>query len=180
MPVFSSKKTQQGVYAAEEAKEKTQTESKQKACMGMEMPDSATFISGDICFFLWRGFLDMASPICVRMRVAETCKNNYKTYEENQKNYFYYIIVRVDLHPTQSSTWNTSSTSILKYFDIRSINSADGVLSPRSILPTVLVLYPIAAARFASISLNTTRSAARSVSSSVDRHSDNWQEIVER
>ena len=34
-------------------KEKTQTESKQKACMGMEMemPDSATFISGDICFF---------------------------------------------------------------------------------------------------------------------------------
>lgn len=32
---------------------KTQTESKQKACMGMEMemPDSATFISGDICFF---------------------------------------------------------------------------------------------------------------------------------
>ena len=25
----------------------------------------------------------------------------------------------------QSSTWNTSSTSILKYFDIRSINSAD-------------------------------------------------------
>ena len=36
------------------------------------------------------------------------------------------------------------------------------------------------AARFASISLNTTRSAARSVSSSVDRHSDNWQEIVER
>ena len=42
-----------GVYAAEEAKEKTQTESKQKACMGMEMemPDSATFISGDICFF---------------------------------------------------------------------------------------------------------------------------------
>ena len=53
MPVFSSKKTQQGVYAAEEAKEKTQTESKQKVCMGMEMemPDSATFISGDICFF---------------------------------------------------------------------------------------------------------------------------------
>lgn len=48
MSVFSSKKTQQGVYAAEEAKEKTQTESKQKACMGMEMemPDSATFISG--------------------------------------------------------------------------------------------------------------------------------------
>ena len=41
------------MYAAEEAKEKTQTESKQKACMGMEMemPDSATFISGDICFF---------------------------------------------------------------------------------------------------------------------------------
>ena len=34
MSVFSSKKTQQGVYAAEEAKEKTQTESKQKACMG--------------------------------------------------------------------------------------------------------------------------------------------------
>ena len=30
MSVFSSKKTQQGVYAAEEAKEKTQTESKQK------------------------------------------------------------------------------------------------------------------------------------------------------
>ena len=27
----------------------------------------------------------------------------------------------------QSSSWNTSSTSILKYFDIRSINSADGV-----------------------------------------------------
>ena len=51
MSVFSSKKTQQGVYAAEEAKEKTQTKSKQKACMGMEMPDSATFISGDICFF---------------------------------------------------------------------------------------------------------------------------------
>ena len=56
MSVFSSKKTQQGVYAAEEAKEKTQTESKQKACMGMEMemPDSATFISGDICFFCHR------------------------------------------------------------------------------------------------------------------------------
>ena len=47
-------------------------------------------------------------------------------------------------YPAQSSTWNTSSTSILKYFDIRSINSADGVLSPRSILPTVLVRYPIA------------------------------------
>jgi transcriptional regulator with XRE-family HTH domain len=28
-----------------------------------------------------------------------------------------------------------------------SINSADGVLFPRSILPTVLVLYPIAAAK---------------------------------
>ena len=42
--------------------------------------------------------------------------------------------------PTQSSTWNTSSTSILKYFDIRSINSADGVLSPRSILPTVFAV----------------------------------------
>lgn len=27
--------------------------------------------------------------------------------------------------PAHSSTWNTSSTSILKYFDIRSINSAD-------------------------------------------------------
>ena len=50
MSVFSSKKTQQGVYAAEEATEKTQTESKQKACMGMEMHDSATFISVDICF----------------------------------------------------------------------------------------------------------------------------------
>ena len=37
MSVFFSKKTQQGVYAAEEVKEKTQTESKQKACMGMEM-----------------------------------------------------------------------------------------------------------------------------------------------
>ena len=35
----------------------------------------------------------------------------------------------------------------LKYLEIRSINSADGVLSPRSILPTVLVLNPIAAAR---------------------------------
>lgn len=63
MSAFSSKKTQQGVYAAEEAKEKTQTESKQKACMGMEMemPDSATFISGDICFFCggasWIGHL---------------------------------------------------------------------------------------------------------------------------
>ena len=43
-------------------------------------------------------------------------------------------------YPAQSSTWNTSSTSILKYFDIRSINSADGVLSPRSILPTVATL----------------------------------------
>ena len=53
MSVFFSKKTQQGVYAAEDVKEKTQTESKQKACMGMEMemPYSATFISGDICFF---------------------------------------------------------------------------------------------------------------------------------
>ena len=48
---------------------------------------------------------------------------------------------------TQSSIWNTSSTSILKYFEILSINSAEGVLSPRSILPTVFVLYPIAAAR---------------------------------
>ena len=37
MSVFSSQKTQQGVYAAEEAKEKTQTESKQKECMGMEI-----------------------------------------------------------------------------------------------------------------------------------------------
>nr|WP_158571472.1 hypothetical protein [uncultured Agathobacter sp.] len=36
-----SKKTQQGVYAAEEVKEKTQTESKQKACMGMEMEISS-------------------------------------------------------------------------------------------------------------------------------------------
>jgi len=87
MSVFSSKKTQQGVYAAEEAKEKTQTESKQKACMGMEMemPDSATFISGDICFFCG-GASWMASSICVRMRVAETRKKNYKAYEENQKN----------------------------------------------------------------------------------------------
>ena len=39
-----------------------------------------------------RGFLDMASSICVRMRVAETRKKNYKTYEENRKNCFYYII----------------------------------------------------------------------------------------
>lgn len=49
MSVFSSKKTQQGVYAAEEAKEKTQTESKQKACMAcmgmeMEMPDSISYV----------------------------------------------------------------------------------------------------------------------------------------
>ena len=43
--------------------------------------------------------------------------------------------------PAQSSIWKTSSTSILKYFDIRNINSADGVLSPRSILPTVLVVF---------------------------------------
>lgn len=28
----------------------------------------------------------MASSICVRMRVAETRKKNYKAYEENQKN----------------------------------------------------------------------------------------------
>lgn len=41
MSVFFSKKTQQGVYAAEEVKEKTQTESKQKACMGMEMENSS-------------------------------------------------------------------------------------------------------------------------------------------
>ena len=34
------------------------------------------------------------------------------------------------LPPTQSSTWKTSSTSILKYFDIRSINSADGGAVP--------------------------------------------------
>lgn len=40
-PSFFSKKTQQGVYAAEEVKEKTQTESKQKACMGMEMEISS-------------------------------------------------------------------------------------------------------------------------------------------
>lgn len=86
MSAFSSKKTQQGVYAAEEAKEKTQTESKQKACMGMEMPDSATFISGDICFFCGGASWDMASSICVRMRVTETRKKNYKAYEENQKN----------------------------------------------------------------------------------------------
>ena len=46
----------------------------------------------------------MASSICVRMRVAETRKKNYKAYEENQK----------IAAPTQSSTWNTSSTSILK------------------------------------------------------------------
>ena len=30
--------------------------------------------------------------ICGRMRVAETRKKNYKTYEENRKNGFYYII----------------------------------------------------------------------------------------
>ena len=59
MSVFSSKKTQQGVYAAEEAKEKTQTESKQKACMGMEMemPDSATFKLAVIFVFSVAGLL---------------------------------------------------------------------------------------------------------------------------
>ena len=38
------------------------------------------------------------------------------------------------------------STSMLKYFEIRSINSADGVLSPRSIRPMVFVQYPVASA----------------------------------
>lgn len=38
------------------------------------------------------------------------------------------------IYPAQSSTWKTSSTNKLKYLEIRSINSADGVLSPRSIL----------------------------------------------
>ena len=51
--------------------------------MGMEMPDSATLLAV-IFVFLWRGFWDMASSICVRMRVAETRKKNYKTYEENR------------------------------------------------------------------------------------------------
>lgn len=36
------------------------------------------------------------------------------------------------IYPAQSSTWKTSSTNKLKYLEIRSINSADGVLSPRS------------------------------------------------
>ena len=52
----------------------------------------------------------------------------------------------VSMCPAQSSTWKTSSTIILKYFEIRSINSADGVLSPRSIRPMVLVQYPVASA----------------------------------
>ena len=38
----------------------------------------------------------------------------------------------VGIYPAQSSTWKTSSTNKLKYLEIRSINSADGVLSPRS------------------------------------------------
>ena len=41
MSVFFSKKTHQGVYAAEEVKEKTQTESKQQAGMGMDMEISS-------------------------------------------------------------------------------------------------------------------------------------------
>ena len=56
-------------------------------------------------------------------------------------------IKRAGIYPAQSSTWKTSSTNKLKYLEIRSINSADGVLSPRSILPTVLVLNPIAVVR---------------------------------
>lgn len=48
MSVFSSKKTQQGAYAA---KEKTHTESKQEAWMGMEMPYAATYINCTICIF---------------------------------------------------------------------------------------------------------------------------------
>ena len=53
----------------------------------------------------------------------------------------------VDYPTIWHKKWKTSSTNKLKYLEIRSINSADGVLSPRSILPTVLVLYLIAAAR---------------------------------
>ena len=44
-------------------------------------------------------------------------------------------------YPAQSSTWKTSSTNKLKYLEIRSINSADGVLSPRSMRPMVFVQY---------------------------------------
>lgn len=86
MSVFSSKKTQQGVYAAEEAKEKTQTESKQKACMGMEMemPDSATFISGDICFSV-AGLLGYGIFYLCQNESSRNTQKNYKTYEENRK-----------------------------------------------------------------------------------------------
>ena len=45
--------------------------------------------------------------------------------------------------PAQSSTWNTSSTNKLKYLEIRSINSADGVLSPRSILLSYFIFYAV-------------------------------------
>ena len=72
---------------------------------------------------------------------------DYKKYHSNK---FQFAERKNELEikfPAQSSTWNTSSTNKLKYLEIRSINSADGVLSPRSILPTVLVLNPIAAAR---------------------------------
>ena len=41
MSVFFSKNTEEGVYGDEVVKEKTQSESKQKACMGMEMEISS-------------------------------------------------------------------------------------------------------------------------------------------
>lgn len=63
MSVFSSKKTQQGAHAA---KEKTHTESKQEAWMGMEISDNTTFISCDICFFCGG-----TSWIWLRLSVAE-------------------------------------------------------------------------------------------------------------
>ena len=81
-----------------------------------------------------------------RHRFIELARAAGATYKINEGTGGTVLVTEL-LPPTQSSTWKTSSTSILKYFDIRSINSADGVLSPRSILPTVLVLYPIAAAR---------------------------------
>lgn len=45
-----------------------------------------------------------------------------------------------------SSNLNTSSTSRLKYAEIRSINSADGARSPRSTLLIVFVQNPVAEA----------------------------------
>ena len=54
MSVFSSKKTQQGVYAAEEAKEKTQTESNSPLAGSVPFPFNWVFV--EYIFLIVRSF----------------------------------------------------------------------------------------------------------------------------